>query len=78
MLLLPALLCLLRRELPDVSGGQEVYHRLVTFLHGKQLRNLHISASARFPSCGLSHRRPKHFLLVFPPAAVAEEILPRL
>jgi hypothetical protein len=69
---------LLGRELPDVSSCQEVHHRLVAFLHGKQLRNLHMSASARFPACGLSHRLPERLLLVFPSAAVAEEMLPRL
>jgi hypothetical protein len=51
---------------------------LVAFLHGKQLRNLHMSASARFPACGLSQRLPERHLLVFPSAAVAEVMLPRL
>jgi len=36
-----------------------------------------MSASARFPARHLSHRFPKRFLLVSPPAAVAEEVLPR-
>ena len=50
-LLLPALLHSLGRELPDGSSCQEVHHRLVAFLRGKQLRNLHVAASARFPAC---------------------------
>jgi len=37
-----------------------------------------MSASAGFPSCGLSYRRAESFLLVIPRAAVAEEMLPRL
>ena len=35
-------------------------------------------ASARFPACCLSHRFTESLLLVFPSAAVAEEVLPRL
>ena len=35
-------------------------------------------ASARFPACCLSHCFPECLLLVFPSAAVAEEVLPRL
>jgi len=66
------------RELPDFSRRQEVHHRLIAFFHGKQLRDLHVSASARFPACHLSHRFPECFLLVSPPAAMAEEVLPRL
>jgi hypothetical protein len=69
---------MLWREPPDVSGGQEVLHRLVTFLHGKQLRNLHMSASACCPSGSLPHRFLERFLLVFLLAAVAEEMLLRL
>jgi hypothetical protein len=68
----------LGRELPDFSSCQEVHHRLIALLHGKQLRDLHVSASARFPSRCIPHRCPEYFLLVFPPAAVAEEVLPRL
>jgi len=37
-----------------------------------------VSASACFPSRGLSPRLPELCLLCFPPAAVAEEVLPRL
>ena len=66
------------RELPDCSRCQEVHHRLITFVSGKQLRDLHVSASARFPARRLSHRFPQGFLLVSPPAAVAEEVFPRL
>jgi len=38
------------RELPKLSGRQEVHHRLVAFFYGKKLRDLHVSASARFPA----------------------------
>jgi len=65
-------------ELPDVSSHQEIHHRLIAHFHGKQLRDLHVSASARFPARHLPHLFPEYFLLVFPPAAVAEEVLPRL
>jgi len=81
--LLPTLLLspLLRwpgRELPDVSGCQEVHHRLVAYFLGKQLRHLQMSASARCPACGLSHSLLECRLLVFPSAAVAEEMLQQL
>jgi len=66
------------RELPDFSSHQEVHHRFIAFFHGKQLRDLHVSASALFPACHLSHRFPECFLLVSPPAAGAEEALQRL
>jgi hypothetical protein len=66
------------RELPDISGHQEVHHRFIAFLHGEQLRDLHVSASARFPSRRFSHLFPEHFLLVIPSAAVAEEMFPCL
>ena len=75
------LLLLLRtfgRELPDIGRYQEVHHRLITLLHGEQLRDLHVSASARSPSRCFPHLFPEHFLLVFPSAAVAEEMFPRL
>jgi hypothetical protein len=49
-------------ELPDFSSRQEVHHRLIAFFHGKQLRDLHVSASARFPARRLSHRFPECFL----------------
>ena len=45
-------------ELPDFSSRQEVHHRLVALFHGKQLRDLHVSASARFPARRFSHRLP--------------------
>jgi len=51
---------------------------LIALFHGKQLRDLHVSASACFPALGLSHRFPERALLVSPPAAVAEEVLPLL
>jgi len=37
-----------------------------------------MSASARFPARRLPHRLPQFFLVIFPLAAVAEEVLPRL
>ena len=75
------LLLLLRtfgRELPDIGSYQEVHHRLIALLHGEQLRDLHVSASAHSPSRCFPHLFPVRFLLVFPSAAVAEEMLPRL
>jgi hypothetical protein len=66
------------RKLPDLSGHQEVHHRLVALRYGKKLRHLHVPASARFPACCLSHCLAECLLLVFPSAAVAEEVLPRL
>jgi len=66
------------RELPDFSSRQELHPRLVALFHRKQLRDLHVSASACFPARHLSHRLPECFLLVSPPAAMAEEVLPRL
>jgi len=48
----------LGRKLPDFSVRQEVHHRLVALFYGKQLRDLHMSASARFPARRLSHRLP--------------------
>jgi len=44
----------------------------------KELRNLHMSASARFASCSLLHRLPERCLLAFATAALVEEMLPRL
>jgi hypothetical protein len=44
------LLLLLRTfgwELPDIGSYQEVHHRLIAFLHGEQLRDLNVLASAR-------------------------------
>jgi hypothetical protein len=68
----------LGRELPDISGCQEVHRRFIALLHGEQLRDLHVSASARSPSRCFPHHFPERFLLVFPSAAVAEEVFPRL
>jgi len=64
-----------RRELPDVHGRQEVHHRHVIYLHGQQLRHLCSPASASFPARCFSHLLPELPLLVFPPAAVMEEML---
>jgi len=66
------------RELPDIGSNQEVHHHLITLLHGEQLRDLHVSASARSPSSCFSHLFPGRLLLVSPSAAVAKEMLPRL
>jgi len=66
------------RELPDNSGRQEVHHRLFAAVSGEQLRDFQVSASARSPSRRFSHLFPECPLLVFPSAAVAEEMLPRL
>jgi len=66
------------QELPDISGRQEVHHRLVAFLYGEQLRDFHVLASARSPSRRFSHFFPERLLLVLPSAAVAEEMVPRL
>jgi hypothetical protein len=66
------------RELPDISGCQEVHHRFVALLHREQLRDLHVSAPARSPSRCFPHLFPVRFRLVFPSAAVAEEVFPRL
>jgi hypothetical protein len=68
----------LARELPDVGSRQEVHHRFGAFLHGEQLRDLHVSASARLPARCLPHRFPERLLLVFPSPAVAEEVFPCL
>jgi len=46
------------RKLPDLSGRQEVHHRLVALFYGKKLRDLHVSASALFPARRISHRLP--------------------
>jgi hypothetical protein len=66
------------QEFPDISGPQEVHHCLFTFLCGEQLRDFHLSASARSPSRHFSHLFPERLVLVFPLAAVAEEMFPRL
>jgi hypothetical protein len=70
----PLLLCTFGRELPDISSYQEVHHRFIALLHREQLRDLHMSASARSPSCCFPHLFPERFLLVFPSAVVAEEM----
>jgi len=67
-----------RRELPDVSGRQEVHDRLDALLHGEQLRDFQVSASARSPFRRFSHFFPQCPLLVFPSATEAEELLLRL
>jgi hypothetical protein len=68
----------LGRELPDISSRQKVHHRIIALFHREQLRDLHMSASARSPSHYIPHLFPQCSLLVFPSAAVAEEVFPRL
>jgi len=46
------------QELPDLSGHQEVHHRLVALFYEKELRDLHVPASACSPARRLSHRLP--------------------
>ena len=53
--LLLLLLSTFGRELPDIGSYQEVHHRLIALLHGEQLRDLHVSASARSPSRCFPH-----------------------
>jgi hypothetical protein len=65
-------------ELPDISCHEEVLHSCIAHLHGEQLRDLDMSASACSPSRCLPHLFPESSLLVSLSAAVAEEILPRL
>jgi hypothetical protein len=65
-------------KFPDLSGCQNVHHRLVALLYGEKLRNLHMPASAHFPACCLSHCFPECLLLVCPSAAVVEEVIPRM
>jgi len=66
------------REFPDITGCQEVHHRFIGHLHGEQLRDLHVSASANSPSRRFPHNFSQRFLLVFPSAVVAEKMFPRL
>jgi len=63
------------REVPDITSFQVVHHCLVTLLNGKQLRALHVSASACFPVCRRSHSPPELLLLISPLAAMAEGVL---
>jgi len=75
------LLLLLRRsgrELRNIGCYQEVHHRLIALLHGEQLRDFHVSASAHSPSHSCPHLFPERLLLVSPSAAVVEEMLLRL
>jgi len=51
---------------------------LVALLYGEQLRDYHVSASARSPSHRVSHFFAERLLLVFPSAAVVEEMFLRL
>jgi len=62
-------------EHPDISSCQEVHHRLIALLHGEQLGDLHLLASAPSPSRCFPHLFSERLLLVFPTAAEAEEML---
>jgi len=66
------------RRFPDQSGRHKIHHRLLELLYGKKLRHLHVPASAHILACCMSHCLPECLLLVFPSAAVAEEVLPCL
>jgi len=77
-LLLRGLLHQFRWELPDVSRCREVHHRFIASFDGETLRRLHMLASARSLSRGLSHRLTERCLVIFPLTAVAEEMVPRL
>jgi len=65
-------------ELPVIGSYQEVHHLLIALLHGEQLRDRHVSASASSPSSCFPLIFRERPLLVPPSAAVAEEMLPRL
>ena len=78
LLLLLLLLRTSGRELLNITSYLEVHHRLIALVHGEQLRDLHVSAFARSSSCCFPHLFPECLLLVFPSAAVAEEMLQRL
>ena len=54
-LLLLLLLHMLGWKLPDIGSYQEGHHPLIALLHGEQLRDLQVSASARTPSCCNPH-----------------------
>jgi len=66
------------RILPNISSRQEVHHCFITLLHGEQLRDLHVSALACSPPSRFSHFFQENFRLVFPSAAVVEEMFPCL
>jgi hypothetical protein len=54
----PAYRHLFGRKLPGLSSCQDVHHRLVALPYGTQLRDRHMSTSARLPIRRLSHRLP--------------------
>ena len=62
------------QELPSLSHCQEVHHLSIASFHREKLKDLHMPVSAPCPSRGHSNLLPEHCLLVFPLAAVAEEI----
>jgi len=66
------------RKLPDIGSYQKEHHRFIALLHGDQLRDLRVSASACSPPSRFSHLFPEHFQLAFPLAAVTEEMFPNL
>jgi len=66
------------RELPDICGCQEAHHCFIALLHGEQLTYLHMSALACSPPSCFSDISAEDLLLIFPSAAVAEEMFPCL
>jgi len=70
--------CLAAWELPHLRGREEVHHRLIAYLHRKQLRYLHVSIFARFPARRPPDSFPKLLLLIFPPPTMVKEVFPRL
>jgi len=66
------------RELADISSYLKVHHRHIAHLRGEQLREMHVSASARSPSHCIPHFIPERLLLVTPSAAEAQQLLPHL
>jgi hypothetical protein len=66
LLLLPGLFREFWQELPYVSRCHEVHHRLIASFHGEKLIDLHMPASVRFPSRGVSHPFPELCLMVCP------------
>jgi hypothetical protein len=75
LILLLLLLRTFGRELPKISSYQAVHHHLIAILHGEELWDLHVSASACSPSRCFPHLFPESLLLVSSSPAVAEEML---
>jgi len=76
-LLLLFLLRTFGQELPDIGTYPKVHHWHFALLHGEQLSDLHVSASACSPSRCSPHLYEECLLLVgSPSAALAEKMLP--